>query len=93
MGNPPGLWTVYHAAAEKSPDSTSVITGVNVEVDGVDPSMGLSEDLGMEGLLSIFSNIRDRLLGVREGPVVDGRASVEETPGGTDSCSDKLEND
>ena len=86
MGNPPGLGTVYHAAAEKSPDSTSVITGVNVEVDGVDPSMGLSE-------LSIFSNIRDRLLGVREGSVVDGRSCVEGTLGGTDSCSDKLEND
>lgn len=48
--------------------------------------MVLSEDLEVEGPLSLCSNIRDRLLGVREGPVVDGRSSVEEAPGERDIC-------
>jgi hypothetical protein len=47
--------------------------------------MGLSEDLEVERLLSLFSKIRDKLLGVREGPVVD-LSSVEEAPIGTDIC-------
>lgn len=92
MGIPHDLEIVYHAA-ESSLDSTSAIFGVDVEVVGVDASMGISENLDVEGTLSLFSNIRDRLLGVREGPVVDGRSSVDEALGRTDICWDKLENE
>ena len=91
MGIPHGLETVYHAAAESSLDSKSAIIGVNVEVVGIDASMGISENLEVEGTLSLFSNIRDRLLGVLAGPAVDGRSGVEETWCGSDFCCDKLE--
>ena len=92
MGIPHDLETVYHAA-ESSLDSTSAIIDVDVEVVGVDASMGISENLDVEGTLSLFSNIRDRLLGVREGPIVDGGSSVDEALGRTDICWDKLENE
>lgn len=87
MGNPQGLEAEYHGAAEQSPDSTSATTGVNVV--GVDALIGMS----VEGSLSLFSNIRDRLLGVREGLAVDGRSIVEEVLDGTDICWDKLEDE
>lgn len=87
MGNPYGLGTVYNAVAEPTPDSTSVVIGVDDGVVGVDASM---ENFEFKRL-SLFSNIRDRLLGVREGPTVDGRS--RESPGRTGICRVKLEND
>ena len=81
---------MYHAVAEPHPDSKSVIIGVDVGVAGVDASLGLSESFEFERL-SLFSNIRDRLLGIREGPTVDGRS--REAPCGTGICWVKLEND
>lgn len=80
-GNPHGLETVYHAVAKPSSDSKSVITGADV-------SMGLLEDFEVERSLSLFSNMRDKLLGIREGPTVGDRSSVEEA-----LCWAKLEND
>ena len=89
-GNPYGLETVYHAVAEPSPDSTSVIIGVDIGVAGVDASMGLPEYFEFERSLSLLSNIRDILLGVREGPTADGRS--REAPDGTVICWAELEN-
>lgn len=77
IDNPDGFETVYHALTS---GSTSMITGVVVVVIGVSAWMGWSEGLEVEGPLSPFSNIRDRLLGVREGPVAEG------VPGERDIC-------
>lgn len=90
MGSPYGLETVYHGVAEPSPNSKSEITGVDNGVAGVDASIALSENFEFKGL-SLFSNIRDRLLGIREGPTVDGRS--REASGATGICWAKLEND
>jgi hypothetical protein len=87
-GNPYGLETVHHAVAE--PSSKSVIVGVDEGVVGVDASIGLSENFKFKEL-SLFSNIRDKLLGIREGPTVDGRS--REASGGAGICWAKLEND
>jgi hypothetical protein len=45
-------------------------------ITDVDASMSLLEEFGVEGSLSLLSNIRDKLLGVREGPT--GRSGAEE---------------